>query len=147
MDYEPIGKGVLISFNAKWKEDLERRSNIDISKLSKDLSKIVKNHMESRFPNLYIEARKAGDDANSYSLYVESMGVKLEDLDKQSVYGPYGYTDNTYDLLEDGARKKFYDIAGEMGASVSFSNLKVRKAELEKVMQIYGQPEITVKKK
>lgn len=149
MDYKPMGKGVLISFDAEWKRNVVEEHAARGSKipLSKDFGGIFKRHLEQMYAQLYVEKLPAGDDATAHSLYVEEKGVKAEDLENHVTYGPYAQTGKVYDLMEHGAKMRFYDVLGFWGHTMSVSNLKVRKAELGKVRQVYGAPEILAKGK
>jgi hypothetical protein len=148
MEYEPIGKGVLVSFDAYWKNNLDRHSKTDISKLRKDFSNLAKRNMEQMHHNLYIEAFGAGDNSAAFSLYVEYKNVKLENLNG-AVRGLHFQALEEYDRIERGTKLHFYELLsdGPWRGAVSVNNLKVRKVELEKVRQVYGQPEIAVRKK
>lgn len=143
MGYRPIGRGILISFDADWKNTVDIRGKIQKrGRSDSDFGEIFKSHLEQMYPDLYVESMGAGDDATAYSLYVEEKGVKLKDLEKRVEYGLSGNVAKLYDLIEQGTKTRFFDMLKHTGSAAGLSNFSVRKAELEEARQVYGAPRI-----
>lgn len=116
--YEPKGKGVLISFDAKWKE--RAASKIEDVNLRQDFHNILKSHLDQMFPDVYTKAFDYGANMASHSVYVELKSDISED-----------------DVKNDVKRKFYSYMSNDPSArAISFYNFDIKDESLSKVEKI-----------